>query len=42
MPLADRLVDDPVAVGTLTERFAVLRNQAMSEHDSMDFIRGWA
>jgi transcriptional regulator with XRE-family HTH domain len=37
-----QLVDDPVVVGTLRERFATLREQAMSERDSVDFIREWA
>jgi transcriptional regulator with XRE-family HTH domain len=37
-----QLVDDPVVVRTLTERFATLQEHAMSEHDSVDFIREWA
>jgi transcriptional regulator with XRE-family HTH domain len=36
-----QLVDDPVVVDTLRQRFATLQEQAMSEHDSVDFIREW-
>jgi hypothetical protein len=37
-----QLVDDPDVVRTLSERFAKLSDQAMSETDSTNYISEWA